>query len=66
MRTMHINVLQVDISAAGDGSDIETDYFKNIDGFTLIGGSGNDVLAGGNGYDDIYGGAGNDYSGWCL
>ena len=52
-----------DISAAGDGSDIETDYFKNIDGFTLIGGSGNDVLAGGNGYDDIYGGAGNDILG---
>ena len=49
-----------DISAAGDGTDIETDYFKNIENFGLTGGSGNDVLTGGAGVDYIYGGAGND------
>ena len=43
--------LQVDISAAGDGSDFETDYFTNIGVFTLIGGSGDDVLTGGDSYD---------------
>ena len=62
--------LQVDISAAGDGTDIETDYFKNIENFGLTGGSGNDVLTGGAGVDYIYGEAGNDIldggDGWGL
>ena len=51
---------QVDISAAGDGSDIETDYFKNIEIFSLTGGSGDDVLTGGDDGDKLYGGAGDD------
>ena len=52
--------LQADISAAGDGSDIETDYFKNIGNFDLTGGSGDDVLTGNNRNDVINGGAGDD------
>ena len=51
---------QIDISAAGDGSVIETDYFKNIEHFEIIGGSGDDILIGGAGYDTLIGGAGND------
>ena len=51
---------QVDISAAGDGTDIETDYFKNIERFSFTGGSGDDVLTGGAGDDDLRGRAGND------
>ena len=50
----------VDISAAGDGTDIETDYFKNIERFIITAGAGNDVLSGHNGDDRLYGGAGND------
>ena len=49
-----------DISAAGDGTDIETDYFKNIERFSITAGSGNDVLTGGGGSDVLNGGAGND------
>ena len=41
-------------------ADGETDYFKNIEDFTLIGGSGDDRLYGGDGWDRLYGGAGND------
>ena len=62
--------LQVDISAAGDGTDIETDYFKNAELLEVIGGAGDDVLTGGAGVDTLdgeagddtlYGGAGVDY-----
>ena len=61
--------LQVDISAAGDGTDIETDYFKNIELLEVTGGAGDDVLTGGAGVtldgeagdDTLYGGAGVDY-----
>ena len=52
---------QIDISAAGDGSDIETDYFRNIENFEITAGSGNDFLDGGDGKDTLYGGAGTDY-----
>ena len=41
-------------------ADGETDYFKNIEDFTLIGGSGDDKLYGGDGWDRLYGGDGND------
>ena len=45
---------------AGDGSDIETDYFKNIERFDITGGSGNDTLTGGADDDYLAGGAGDD------
>ena len=41
-------------------ADGETDYFKNIEDFTLIGGSGDDTLYGGDGWDRLHGGDGND------
>ena len=44
----------------GDGSKIETDYFKNIENFFLHGGAGNDVVTGGDGDDTLYGEAGDD------
>ncbi len=49
-----------DISAAGDGTDIETDYFTNIENFEINAGSGNDVLTSGAGNDRLDGGIGND------
>ena len=52
--------VMADVSAAGDGTDIETDYFKNVENFELIGGFGDDVLTGGAGLDILAGGAGDD------
>ena len=51
---------QIDISVAGDGSEFERDYFKNIENFDITSGSGDDVLTGGDGNDTLYGGAGDD------
>ena len=51
---------QADISAAGDGTDIETNYFKNIERLVITGGSGDDTITGGDGFDRLYGGDGND------
>ena len=51
---------QVDISAAGDGSEFETDYYKNIESVEIIGGSGDDILIGSGYGTTLNGGAGND------
>ena len=45
---------------ASDGTNIETDYFKNIENLRLYAGAGNDALTSGAGTDELYGGAGND------